>query len=98
MKAFLSLILLFRALSAVFGLGDTDSISDADPAQSGYLPNHNMDPTVVNSSAFGILWQKSFNTNELASIAIHPLKTIKLIRGSIMLYLWCTLLHRAGHR
>jgi iron transport multicopper oxidase len=71
MKSLFYSILLFRALSAVFGLAVTDSISDADPAQSGYLPNHNMDPAVVNSSAFSILWQKSFNTNELASIATY---------------------------
>jgi len=71
MKSLFSSILLFLALSAVHGLGVTDSISDADPAQSGYLPNHNMDPAVVNSSAFRLLWQKSFNANELASIATH---------------------------
>jgi hypothetical protein len=79
MKALFFSILLFRALSAVFGLGDTDSISDADPAQSGYLPNHNMDPAVVNSSAFRILWQNSFNTNELASIATHSSGSISLL-------------------
>ncbi|KAM7222882.1 wsc domain containing protein [Rhypophila decipiens] len=43
----------------------TDSIQDADPAQSGYLPDHNMDPNVVASSSFGILWsQRTTNTQE----------------------------------
>ncbi len=79
MKALFFSILLFRALSAVFGLGDTDSISDADPAQSGYLPNHNMDPAVVNSSAFRILWQNSFNANELASIETYSVRSLSLL-------------------
>ncbi|KZF19452.1 WSC-domain-containing protein [Xylona heveae TC161] len=46
------------------GLASTDSISDADPAQSGYLPNHNMDPAVVDSSEFGQLWKIAFNYQE----------------------------------
>ena len=42
----------------------TDSYSDADPAQSGYLPNHNMDPNVVASAEFGQLWKIPFNNLE----------------------------------
>ncbi|OBT70822.1 hypothetical protein VF21_10119 [Pseudogymnoascus sp. 05NY08] len=40
----------------IYSLASTDSIQDADPPQSGYLPNHNMDPNVVGSTSFGILW------------------------------------------
>ncbi len=48
----------------VSGLASTDSPSDADPAQSGYLPNHNMDPAVVDSAGFGQLWKAQFNAKE----------------------------------
>jgi hypothetical protein len=41
----------------VFGAGSTDEYRDADQLQSGYLPNHNMDPNVVNSASFGQLWR-----------------------------------------
>ena len=52
-------------VSQVSGAGPTDSYIDADAMQSGYLPNHNMDPTVVDSSGFGILWTVPFNSKEL---------------------------------
>ena len=51
-------------VSQVTAAAATDSYSDADPAQSGYLPNHNMDPAVVDSSQFGQLWKTSFNAQE----------------------------------
>ncbi len=60
-----SLFLSLAALSMVYGLAPTDTISDADQAQSGYLSNHNMDPAIVNSSEFGQLWKVSNNFNEL---------------------------------
>jgi hypothetical protein len=41
----------------VIGTASTDEYRDADQLQSGYLPNHNMDPNVVNSAAFGQLWR-----------------------------------------
>ena len=49
------------------GVGPTDSYGDADTAQSGYLPNHNMDPAVVDSSQFGQLWKVQFNPQEQVS-------------------------------
>lgn len=49
----------------VHSLASTDELSDADPAQSGYLPNHNMQPSIVDSSGFGILWSQTFNAKEL---------------------------------
>lgn len=30
-------------------------------------PNHNMDPNIVNSAAFGQLWKVAFNSKEQAS-------------------------------
>ncbi|KAL8688550.1 MAG: hypothetical protein Q9218_005568, partial [Villophora microphyllina] len=48
----------------VLAVGPTDSYTDADPAQSGYLPNHNMDPAVVDSSEFGLLWSTKYNALE----------------------------------
>lgn len=53
--------------SQVAAVGPTDSYIDADIGQSGYLPNHNMDPAVVDSSAFGQLWTASFNSKEQVS-------------------------------
>lgn len=60
---------VFAAAVAIIGRGvdalaATDSISDADPAQSGYLPHHNMDPAVVGSASFGQLWKVPFNNKE----------------------------------
>ncbi|KAL8771535.1 MAG: hypothetical protein Q9209_002977 [Squamulea sp. 1 TL-2023] len=66
---------MFKTLAWLMGLaaavapqalaaGPTDSYSDADPAQSGYLPNHNMDPAVVDSSEFGLLWSTKYNNLE----------------------------------
>ena len=49
------------------GVAPTDSYRDADTAQSGYLPNHNMDPAVVDSSQFGQLWKVQFNSLEQVS-------------------------------
>ena len=54
-------------LPRVSGFASTDSPSDADPAQSGYLPNHNMDPAVVDSAQFGLLWKIPFNFQEQVS-------------------------------
>jgi hypothetical protein len=42
---------------AVWGAAPTDEYRDADQLQSGYLPNHNMNPDVVNSVNFGQLWR-----------------------------------------
>lgn len=41
-----------------------DADIDQDPPQSGYLPNHNIDPTsVANSLSVG--WTQTYNTNEV---------------------------------
>ncbi|KAJ0164323.1 WSC domain-containing protein [Colletotrichum tanaceti] len=40
----------------VASLASTDSYRDADLPQSGYLPNHNLDPNVAGSSSFKNLW------------------------------------------
>lgn len=57
-------------LPQVSGYASTDSPSDADPAQSGYLPNHNMDPAVVDSAEFGLLWKVPFNFQEQVSTSL----------------------------
>ncbi|MCJ1242521.1 hypothetical protein MMC14_010529, partial [Varicellaria rhodocarpa] len=59
----LALLVMMR-IQYVAGMDPTDSYSDADPAQSGYLPNHNMDPAIVDSSEFGQLWKTPFNNLE----------------------------------
>ncbi|CAO1604760.1 hypothetical protein XANCAGTX0491_008300 [Xanthoria calcicola] len=59
---------LFVWLSCIPGLvsslAPTDEITDADLPQSGYLPDHNMQPSIVGSSSFGILWTKTYNDKE----------------------------------
>lgn len=60
--------LLMAGLPLGLCFASTDSISDADPAQSGYLPNHNMDPNIVNSTAFKLLWNATFNAQELVGL------------------------------
>jgi iron transport multicopper oxidase len=35
-----------------------------DPAQSGYLPNHNLHPATVGSPIFGILWKNTYGKKE----------------------------------
>ena len=52
----------------VLAVASYDEYRDADVEQSGYLPNFNMDPSVVDSAAFGQLWKVAFNTNELVWI------------------------------
>ncbi|CAZ85758.1 unnamed protein product [Tuber melanosporum] len=46
------LLVLFMFVSLCVG-APTDSIRDADQAQSGYLDNHNMDPAIVQGATFG---------------------------------------------
>lgn len=60
----LALFLLAFAAAPVCSLASTDSIQDADPPQSGYLSNHNMNPATVGSSAFGLLWKNAYGPLE----------------------------------
>ena len=48
----------------IVAVDPTDEYRDADIEQSGYLPNHNMDPAIVDSPQFGQLWKIAFNKNE----------------------------------
>lgn len=53
-----------------------------DPAQSGYLPDHNLHPATVGSSIFGILWKNAYNKNEnfyAKPLTITPVSTGKQI-------------------
>ncbi|KAF4630464.1 hypothetical protein G7Y89_g7678 [Cudoniella acicularis] len=63
MLSFLSIVVFVPIF--VHSLAPTDEIQDADPAQSGYLSNHNMDPATVGSSSFGILWKNIYGAKEL---------------------------------
>jgi hypothetical protein len=66
MRAFLSAAVVLAAaiFSGVVAVDPTDEYRDADIEQSGYLPNHNMDPAIVNSPQFGLLWKIPFNAAE----------------------------------
>lgn len=64
---FASTVLAAALVPHVAAVSLTDSYTDADIGQSGYLPNHNMDPAVVDSSEFGLLWKQSFNAKEQVS-------------------------------
>ncbi|KAK3044580.1 hypothetical protein LTS18_000897, partial [Coniosporium uncinatum] len=56
--SFASAALLAVLVQNVFAVHPSDSYADGDPGQSSYLGgNHNMDPAVVDSSQFGLLWQ-----------------------------------------
>ncbi|KAH8899451.1 WSC-domain-containing protein [Thozetella sp. PMI_491] len=63
MRAAFKLLVAVLVPAMTRGYATTDSIQDADGPQSGYLPNHNIDPNVVGSSSFGILWQQQMATN-----------------------------------
>jgi hypothetical protein len=68
----LSLLLLFLGLlHFVHSLASTDSARDADVPQSGYLPNHNMDPAIVDSPIFGLQWKIPFNSKEQVCLKSH---------------------------
>jgi iron transport multicopper oxidase len=61
-----SRLFFFLAFVPVFvhSLAATDEIQDADPAQSGYMDNHNMHPATVGSAIFGILWKNTYGAKE----------------------------------
>jgi len=58
------LFLLLASVPMIRSLAPTDEVQDADPAQSGYLDNHNMHPATVGSSIFGILWKNTYGNKE----------------------------------
>ncbi|EPS36328.1 hypothetical protein H072_10165 [Dactylellina haptotyla CBS 200.50] len=64
MWLFLILTLVATFTGRAKAVAATDEYQDADPAQSGYLSNHNLHPNVVNSALFGELWRIPFNKNE----------------------------------
>jgi hypothetical protein len=63
-------VLAADLILGVTGLDPTDEYRDVDPQQSGYLPNHNMDPAIVNSAQFGQLWKVAFNKGEQVSLLV----------------------------
>ncbi|KAH8879637.1 WSC-domain-containing protein [Thozetella sp. PMI_491] len=60
-RSLLSLALCKTALS----WDPTDSLMDADSAATGYLPNHNMDPSVITGGAFGQIWAFTVPTSSV---------------------------------
>ncbi|OCK77470.1 WSC-domain-containing protein [Lepidopterella palustris CBS 459.81] len=46
----------FSFLATVNASDPTDTMMNGDSAQSGYLPNHNMDPNIITGGSFGQLW------------------------------------------
>jgi iron transport multicopper oxidase len=74
--AILAAVLIYGVAS----VDPTDEYRDADPEQSGYLPNHNMDPAIVNSAQFGQLWTVSFNQGEQVSFATPVLVSQRLFK------------------
>ncbi|OBT59099.1 hypothetical protein VE04_00699 [Pseudogymnoascus sp. 24MN13] len=57
MKGLYSAVVAGVLASCVHGLDPTDSIMDGDAARSGYLPNHNMDPSIIMGGVFGQIWK-----------------------------------------
>ncbi|KAK0104489.1 hypothetical protein ONS95_004777 [Cadophora gregata] len=68
-----------------FGVASYDEYRDADASQSGYLPNHNMDPSIVDSSAFGQIWKVAFNPKE--QFYAKPLTYTPLAGGPQLLFM-----------
>ncbi|KAK5122072.1 hypothetical protein LTR85_004318 [Meristemomyces frigidus] len=59
---YLAIALTFVTL--VYGVADTDEYRDADNRQASYFDSQNIDPAVVDSSQFGLLWKVPFNNRE----------------------------------
>ncbi|KAH0559498.1 hypothetical protein GP486_003989 [Trichoglossum hirsutum] len=63
-RAILTFVLITQIVPVVDALGSTDTItSGGDNSRAGYQTNHNMDPAVVGSDQFGILWKRSLPGN-----------------------------------
>ncbi|KAH0538563.1 hypothetical protein FGG08_004851 [Glutinoglossum americanum] len=59
-KAIFTLVFVVHIASVVDALASTDTItSGGDNSRAGYQANHNMDPAVVASDQFGILWKQA---------------------------------------
>lgn len=69
-------------VSSAVALQATDSYSDADIAQSGYLPNHNIDPTVIANQDPESTYSVSFNTDE--QFYAEPLVYTPSVRGQLI--------------
>lgn len=77
----LSAIALWAFIHGVAGVHPTDEYRDADPQQSGYLPNHNIDPAVVSSAQFGQLWKRGFNEGEQVRVLLSKAAYLKATRN-----------------
>jgi hypothetical protein len=55
--------------------------SDADSSQTGYLPNHNMDPAIIAGGSFGQIWQFIAPTGGTEQFYAKPLVYTPLSTG-----------------
>ncbi|KAG9800887.1 WSC domain-containing protein, partial [Aureobasidium melanogenum] len=63
-KAIVAFLSTFLFIKNVESLASTDTITwGGDNSRSGYQTNHNMDPSVVGSDAFGQLWRAALPGN-----------------------------------
>jgi len=46
----------WRVVRRMYPLDSISLISTSDPAQSNYLPNHNIDPNIIADPSFGQIW------------------------------------------
>jgi hypothetical protein len=83
MRSFISAVVLIATawVQAVVAVAPTDEYRDADVGQSGYLPNHNLDPAIVDSAQFGQLWKVAFNTGEQVRTSFHFLQRNTSVGG-----------------
>ncbi|KAH7403338.1 hypothetical protein BKA64DRAFT_706835 [Cadophora sp. MPI-SDFR-AT-0126] len=82
---FSTLIAALAMARQSLGVASYDEYRDADVSQSGYLPNHNMDPNIVDSSAFGQIWKVAFNPKE--QFYAKPLTYTPLAGGPQLLFM-----------
>ncbi|KAK8208030.1 hypothetical protein M8818_004068 [Zalaria obscura] len=81
-------------VSTALAVADTDTYRDADTLQNSYSDNHNMDPAVVDSAEFGLLWQIPFNSKEQVRIAISITFNNHLYRGKMLYASTFALIHQ----
>ncbi|PNS14683.1 hypothetical protein CAC42_1705 [Sphaceloma murrayae] len=61
---FLGILALLGFCLRATALASTDEYRDADAMQNSYSDNHNMDPAIVDSAEFGLLWKVPFLAKE----------------------------------
>ena len=62
--SFRLLVIVLLWIAQISAFHPSDYIQDADPGHSGHLPNHNLDPLVVDSEDFSEIFVKRFKEDE----------------------------------